>query len=90
MEAYLPMILSAVGGGVLGPIVSKLLKGNVTTGALGGVLGGLATHFGLPAAGVEQILAGDGVMAILDSLLKGGLGGGVLGTIAGMLMKNKA
>jgi hypothetical protein len=89
MEQFLPLIMSAVGGGVLGPLVAKVLKGNVTGGVLGGLLGGVATHFGLNAADVGPLLAGDGAMAMIDSLLKGGVGGGVLGTVAGMIMKAK-
>lgn len=85
MEQYLPLILSAVGGGALGPIVSKLLGGGGTQGLLGGVLGGVGAHFGADAASVGNLL-GDGAMAHVQSLLEGGIGGGVLGLIAGKVL----
>lgn len=90
MEQYLPLIMSAIGGGVLGPLVAKVLKGNVTGGVLGGLIGGVATHFGLDAAAVGPLLGSEGAMGMVDSLLKGGVGGGVLGTLAGIVMKKKS
>ena len=93
MEQYLPLILSAVGGTVLGPIISQLVGGSGTGGIVGGIIGGLGAHFGLDAAGVQVL--GDAAagatspMNIINSLLEGGVGGGVLGVIAGMVMKAK-
>ncbi len=93
MENLLPLILSAVGGVVLGPILTKVTGGGTTGGLLGGIIGGLAAHFGLDAAGIQVL--GDAAasstapMNIINSLLEGGVGGGVLGIVAGMLMKSK-
>jgi hypothetical protein len=93
MEQYLPLILSAVGGTVLGPIIAKLTGGSGTGGIVGGIIGGLGAHIGLDAAGIQVL--GDAAagatspMNIVNSLLEGGVGGGVLGVIAGMVMKNK-
>ena len=93
MEQYLPLILSAVGGKVLGPIISKLTGGSGTGGILGGIIGGIAAHYGLDAANVQVL--GDAAagatapMNIVNSLLEGGVGGGLLGLIAGMLVKQK-
>tara|TARA_R110000782_G_scaffold21964_3_gene58617 strand:+ start:1651 stop:1935 length:285 start_codon:yes stop_codon:yes gene_type:complete len=93
MEQYLPLILSAVGGTVLGPIISKLVGGSGTGGIVGGIIGGLGAHFGLDAASIQVL--GDAAagatspMNIVNSLLEGGVGGGVLGVIAGMVMKSK-
>ena len=86
MEQYLPLILSAVGGGVFGPLVAKILGGSGTGGLLGGIIGGVGAHFGADAAGVGNLL-GDGIMAHIQDLLEGGVGGGILGVIAGMVMK---
>ncbi|MGH1421312.1 MAG: hypothetical protein ACRBEQ_05805 [Hyphomonas sp.] len=93
MEAFLPIILSAVGGTVLGPIISKVLGGSTTGGLLGGVIGGVGAHFGLDAASIEPLLgAGTSAtnpMNMLNSFLEGGAGGGVLGLVSGFLMKGK-
>jgi hypothetical protein len=94
MEQFLPLILSAVGGTVLGPLISKFTGGNMSGGLLGGVLGGVAAHFGLEAANVQALgnaaLGATDPVNMLNSVLEGGVGGGVLGTIAGMVMKKKA
>ena len=93
MENILPLILSAVGGVVIGPILTKLTGGGATGGLLGGIIGGLAAHYGLDAANIQVL--GDAAasatapMNIVNSLLEGGVGGGVLGVIAGMVMKPK-
>lgn len=92
MEQYLPLILSAVGGTALGPIIAKLLGGSGTGGILGGILGGVGAHFGAQQAGIDvgSMLGGGegmGAMNIVGDLIQGGVGGGVLGTIAGMVMK---
>jgi len=86
MEQFLPLILSTVGGGVLGPIVSKVLGGGGTQGLLGGLVGGAATHFGADAANIPAMLGDGALMGNVQNLLQGGLGGGVLGTIAGKVM----
>ena len=54
MEQYLPLILSAIGGTVLGPVISKLTGGSGTGGIIGGILGGIAAHYGLDA-GLSRI-----------------------------------
>lgn len=93
MEAYLPLILSVVGGTVLGPIISKVLGGSGAGGIVGGLIGGLGAHFGLDAAGMEPLLgAGTSAtnpMNMLNSVLEGGVGGGVLGIVSGLLMKGQ-
>jgi hypothetical protein len=53
-------------------------------------LGGLGAHFGAGAAGVDLgSMLGGGVMQHIGDLLQGGVGGGVLGTIVGLVMKKK-
>ena len=94
MDSLLPPILSAVGGIVLGPIPTKMTGGGTTGGLLGGIVGGLAAHYGLGAAGINVLgdpaAGATNVMNIVNNLLEGGVGGGVLGVIAGMLMKAKS
>ena len=47
MEQFIPLILNGVGGAVLGPIVSKALGGKGGTGAVAGIIGGLAGGYGM-------------------------------------------
>ena len=89
MEQFIPLILSAVGGGALGPIVAKLLGGTGTGGLLGGVIGGIGAHYGADAAGIGNLL-GSGIMSHSQDLLEGGVGGGILGVVAGMVMKSNS
>jgi len=89
MEAYLPLILSAVGGIVLGPSVSKILGGSGTGGILGGIVGGIAAHYGADAAGISNLLGDAGIMAMLGNVLEGGVGGGILGAVLGLVMKSR-
>ncbi len=94
MESFLPIILSAVGGTVLGPIITRVMGGNTTGGLVGGLIGGLAAHYGLDAAGItvlgDPAASATSLMNIVNNLLEGGVGGGVLGLVAGAMMKKKA
>lgn len=89
MEQFIPLIVSALGGTVLGPIVSRLVGGSGTGGVLGGILGGVAAHYGADAAGLGPILGDTALMGHIQSFLEGGVGGGVLAAIAGLVMKKK-
>ncbi len=91
MEAILPYILNGAGGAVIGPIISKVLGGKGSTGALAGIVGGLAGGFGLGEAGVgfQSLLGGEGIMSYLSSFLNGGAGGGIIGGILGLVTKAK-
>lgn len=88
MEAILPYLMNGVGGAVIGPVISKLLGGKGATGLLAGIVGGLAGGAGMDQLGA-QILSGDGMMAHLNNLLQGGIGGGVIGGILGLVTKGK-
>lgn len=87
MEAYIPLIVSALGGTVLGPIVARLMGGSGTGGVVGGILGGVAAHFGADAAGLGPLLGDSALMAHIQNFLEGGIGGGILAAIAGLVMK---
>lgn len=89
MEQYIPLIVSALGGTVLGPIVSKLLGGSGTMGVVGGILGGIGAHYGADAAGVGLLFGSSPIMIHLQNFLEGGVGGGILGLLAGVLLKKR-
>ncbi len=91
MEQYIPLILNGVGGLVIGPIVSKVLGGKGGTGAIAGVIGGLAGGYGMNAAdiGFQSLLGNEAIMGHLSSFLNGGVGGGIIGGILGLITKAK-
>ncbi len=87
---YIPLIVSALGGTVLGPIITRLAGGNMTGGLLGGILGGVAAHFGADAAGLQPLLGDTALMLHIQNFLEGGVGGGILAMLAGRVMKRGA
>ena len=91
MEQYLPLILNGVGGAILGPIVSKALGGKGGTGAVAGVVGGLAGGYGMGAAGIgfQSLLGSEALMGMISSFLNGGVGGGIIGGILGAMTRAK-
>lgn len=91
MEQYIPLILNAVGGLVIGPIVSKVLGGKGGTGAIAGIIGGLAGGYGMNAAdiGFQSLLGNEAIMGHLSSFLNGGVGGGIIGGILGLVTKGR-
>ena len=88
MEEYLPYVMNGVGGIIVGPIISKLLGGKGSTGALAGIVGGLLGGAGMDAAGVS-ILGGSQLMNLLGEFLEGGVGGGLIGGVLGLITKRK-
>lgn len=91
MEQYLPLILNGVGGAILGPIVSKALGGKGGTGAIAGIIGGLAGGYGMGAAGIgfQSLLGSQELMGMISSFLNGGVGGGIIGGILGLVTKGR-
>lgn len=91
MDQYIPLILNAVGGLVIGPIVSKALGGKGGTGAIAGIVGGLAGGYGMNAAdiGFQSLLGNEALMGHLSSFLNGGVGGGIIGGILGLVTKGR-
>ena len=91
MEPYIPLILNAVGGLVIGPIVSKALGGKGGTGAIAGIVGGLAGGYGMNAAdiGFQALLGNEALMGHLSSFLNGGVGGGIIGGLLGLITKGR-
>ena len=91
-SSFLPLIITAVGGIILGPGLSRLLGGSSVGGIVGGVLGALAAHYGLDAADIQVLGNGDdpaSTMNVINAFLEGGAGGGVMGIILGALMKRR-
>lgn len=89
MEQYIPLLMNGVGGAILGPIVSKLLGGKGGTGALAGIVGGLAGGYGMDAAGLLGLGNGADLMTHVGNIVQGGVGGGIIGGLIGLLTKGK-
>lgn len=89
MEQYIPLIVSALGGIILGPIVTRLLGGSATVGIVGGILGGVGAHYGADAAGIGPLLGSAPAMMHVQNFLEGAIGGGLLGVIAGVVLKKR-
>lgn len=86
------LLLSGAGGAIIGPLVSQFLGGknqSMLMRVIAGVIGGAGAGAGADAAGLGAILGDDQTMRMIQSVLEGGLGGGVLATLAGA-MKRKA
>ena len=94
MEDIVPLILSAIGGLVVGPLVSRLTGGGGTGGLIGGIVGGIGAHYGLDAANIQVLgdvtASATSPMNIINTLLEGGVGGGIVGVLAGLLTKPKS
>lgn len=98
-SVYIPFVLQALGGLVAGNILGGLTGGG--GGALGrsiaGVIGGLAAGQGLPQVDQAQgvldavygLVQGEGGRHLGDFIV-GGAGGGVLGLIAGLILRPKS
>lgn len=89
MEPYIPLIVSALGGAVLGPIIARLLGGSGAMGVVGGILGGIGAHYGAEAANVGLLLGASPMMVHLQNFVEGGIGGGILGLLAGIVLKKR-
>lgn len=99
MEQFLPLIISAISGGALGPVISKIfgggrqstavggsLGGNGGHGLIAGLLGGVAAHYGADAASIPALLGNGEVMGYVQSGLQGAAGGGVLSLLASKVL----
>lgn len=84
------LLLNGVGGAVIGPLVSQYLGGKHQTlimRVVAGVLGGVGAGAGADAAGLGALLGSDQTMQMIQSVLEGGVGGGVLASLSGFLKK---
>lgn len=96
VQANPAMVLNGVGGGVLGPMVSKLLRGGTGTGFLGGILGGIGAGYGADMTGLNEVVANNlemiknvDIVSYLQNLVEGAVGGGGIGGILGALLKRR-
>lgn len=91
INALLPYVLNGAGGVIVGPIISKLLGGKGGTGAIAGIIGGLAGGYGMNAAdlGFQSLLGNEAIMGHLSSFLNGGVGGGIIGGILAFINRAK-
>ncbi len=93
MQDLLPLLLNGVGGAVLGPILMKLAggKGGLGTimGLIGGVVGGVGVGQATGIAGFDlaSLMGGGDMMRMVANLIEGGVGGGILGVLAGKIAK---
>ena len=87
MEAFIPLIVSALGGVIAVPVLSRLLGGSGEMGLIGGILGGVGAHYGADFAGAGQILGTTPMLSHLQNFLEGIAGGGILGLLAGAFSK---
>jgi len=95
LQQFLPYILNGVGGAVLAPILAGLLGGKGLGGIgniIAGIVGGVGVGAGAQAAGLGNLLGGDtnAMMAYVQDLLEGGIGGGILGVIFGFMKPKSA
>lgn len=90
LNAILPFLLSGAGGAVFGPLLSKVLGGKgfgLIGNAIAGIVGGIAAGKGLDMAQVGNLLGDSELMKNIQTVLEGGLGGGVLGAILGLIKR---
>lgn len=84
------LILNGAGGAIIGPVISQFLGGKnqgLMMRIIAGIVGGVGAGQAADAGGLGSLLGDAEVMRMIQSVLEGGLGGGVLATIAGMLKK---
>jgi hypothetical protein len=86
-QEFVPLIIAALGGMILGPVVTRLLGGRAVVGIFGGIAGGIAVHYGADAAGIGPLLGTSQTMVHIQNFLEGGVGGGILGLIAGLVLR---
>jgi len=86
------LVLNGAGGAIIGPLVAHFLGGRnagMVQKIIAGIVGGVGAGAGADAAGMGALLGSGEVMQMAQAFLEGGLGGGVLSTIAGAAMKRK-
>lgn len=96
ISAYLPLIVQALGGLAAGNITGALTRGGggVLGRSIAGIIGGLAAGQGIgQVAGAEGLLeavygfAQGDVGQHIGNLIVGAGGGGLLGLIAGLVLR---
>jgi hypothetical protein len=97
MNTMLPWLLQAVGGAVGGNILGALTRGGggvvgrTVIGAIGGVAAGYGAEHVAAVGNITQMwgnLAGDNSAKVAD-IITGAAGGGILGLIGGLLIRQR-
>lgn len=86
------LLLNGAGGAILGPLVAQFLGGknsSLLVRIVAGLVGGVGAGYAADQAGLGALLGSGEVMQMLQSFLEGGVGGGVLATLGGILLKKK-
>ena len=84
------LALNGAGGAILGPLVAQFLGGansSILARIVAGVAGGLGAGYGAQEAGIGSLLGDTELMRMAQSVLEGGVGGGILSTIGGFMTK---
>jgi hypothetical protein len=86
------LLLNGAGGAIIGPLIAQFLGGkhqSLLTRILAGIVGGLGAGAGAQQAGLSlpDLLNNPETTRMIQSVLEGGVGGGVLASLAGMLRK---
>lgn len=94
IELIIQLLSGAAGGNLAGTVLKNLNMGTLWNSIMGIVGGGLAGQVLGPMLGMAGKAASTGLdpMAILGSVLQGGVGGGALMAVAGVvkqMMANK-
>lgn len=98
MATILPYVVQAVGGAVGGNILGMLtrggggLVGRTVIGAIGGVAAGYAAGSVEGVGGIASLWSGliEGENGVhLSNLITGAAGGGILGLIGGLLIRER-
>lgn len=97
LDQFLPYILNGAGGAIIGPLISQFLGGKhqglmtrILAGIVGGVGAGQAANMGHYGDMLSGVLADPGMRSMIQHVLEGAVGGGVLSSAAGFLPKRKA
>jgi hypothetical protein len=90
------LLFSGAGGAILGPIVSQFLGGKnspLLTRILAGIVGGAGVGAAADAAGLGGILPtimnDPQITAAVQSVLEGAIGGAILSTLIGAVLRKK-
>ena len=84
------LILNGAGGAILGPLISQFLGGKnqgLITRIIAGIVGGVGAGQAAGQAGINlpDLLGNPQLMGLIQHALEGGVGGGVLASLARFL-----
>ncbi|MBY0423138.1 MAG: hypothetical protein K2Q06_12600 [Parvularculaceae bacterium] len=88
------LLLNGAGGAILGPLISQFLGGKsrgLITRIIAGIVGGVGAGQAANSAGINlpAILGDPQMQAMIQSVIEGGVGGGVLSSLARFMPAKK-